>query len=474
MKALRFLVSDKFYLSVVGLLGLFFCCFVMYEVYGHYFSPIIDVGSGYYKDILHVYHNGQVIQGAHPRTFELLENDFARDRQHIFFKDNIVNQTNPDSFRVLSDRYALDAEQVYFFHTPIERADPATFEIIYGDYTRDARQVFFRGEVLSNIDPETFAILDVEYNIIRDKNGTYQDGKEITLSFPYGFARWGESFHFFDGYKLGLLEQPFESLGGWYIRDEKGVYYKFTLLSEVNPQTFTVIDTDVGRDDTTVMYKEFVLKNANPDTIEILGDGMYAWDGNSVYYLSIQEANHAHMGESGYDDLPSFRTNVREFKVLGLGYATDTKTLFYQDTDLGAYDESFQIVEGEDWDAKTDTAYFKDGARVDAVIGSWKLVSPLSFTSCTELSYEGREELRGWYEYVSDYIDSTWAFRVAEEDIRRLPLTEYGNAIKLTNVSDELEKKLKKSSEKDQMTIGIVSFLAYCEGIPRAEVSIAE
>ncbi len=469
------------YLAIV-LAGFFFCTFVAYEVYGHFFSPILDLGQGYRKDLMYVYYLDEIVEEAHPRTFQILENDFACDKKHLFYKDKVINFANPNSFRVLSNRYALDSEHVYFFHTPIPEADPSTFEVIYDDYTRDGNHIFLRGEILVDIDPETFVILDVEHNIIRDKDRAYQDGREITIDpeFPYGFKRWG-GFHYFDGYKLGLLEQPFEELGGWFIRDEKGVYYKNEQLQDVNTQTFAVIDADTGRDDTKVFYKQYVLRGANPNTIQILGDSMYAWDGRNAYYLAIQETSYEYLNEIREKGISPFLMNGEEFEILGRGYVSDKRRIFYGDTDLGIYDPSFHLVEGESWDAQTDTAYFREGNRIDRVIRNWKLTSSPLFSSCEELRYEGVQKLRGWYAYVRDYVSYSWAFVLSADSYDDLPgeiqnfypdyFSEGDYAIVLSDVDSATEKELKKSSEKKPLSIEISSFSTYCEGLPRAEIA---
>lgn len=476
MKVLYSLRKVNFYLSLAGLLGLVFCIFISYEVYGHYFSPIVEIGQGYRKDLINVYYFDEIVKEANPRTFQLLENDFARDRKYIFYKDKIVSNADPDTFHALDERYSYDEKYVYFFHTPIVGADPSSFEIIYGDYTRDDRNIYFRSEVAEMLDPETLQILDVEGNIIRDKNGMYQDLQEVNPD-SRGFSKYGynsswDDFRFFDGYELGLVEKDFEDLGGGYIRDEEGVYYEDRLLKDVNAQAFTVSSSGLGRDDVSIFYQEHLLVGADPDNTLILDYDTYAWDGKNIYYLAEKKASSERMNLNEQSTFFPFRTDAREFEILGWEYITDKKNLFYQDMNLGAYDKSFQIVEGKDWDAKTNTEYFKEGLRLEAVIGNWKLVSLPSFTPCSELRYEGTQEVQGWYEYVPDYINQAWAFRVVDEDVNQLPLTEYGRDIKLTNSNEELEKKLKKSSKKNPMTIEIVSFSAYCEGLPKAEMAL--
>jgi hypothetical protein len=74
---------------------------------------------GYEKDSYNVYHDGIILPGVDPKTFQLYEADFFSDKSWVykFFRDDKVVYKIPsfdkNTLTVLNVRYIKDAQKVY-------------------------------------------------------------------------------------------------------------------------------------------------------------------------------------------------------------------------------------------------------------------------------------------------------------------------------------------------------------------------
>lgn len=123
-----------------------------------------------------------------------------------------------------------------------------------------------------------------------------------------------------------------------------------------------------------------------------------------------------------------------------------------------------------------------DNQNQSASNDEWKIVSGSPDDICTIPVYEGNTVVHGWYVYDLNYEKKKeWLLRIADEDVSKLPLFENNKnskdfhlRVRINNLSPELEKKLKKASEKDPVEVQISRYLAYCEGVPIASIESAE
>lgn len=123
-----------------------------------------------------------------------------------------------------------------------------------------------------------------------------------------------------------------------------------------------------------------------------------------------------------------------------------------------------------------------DNQSKPANTGEWKIVSGSPDDICTIPVYEGNTVVHGWYVYDLNYAKKKeWLLRIADEDVSKLPLfadnknsKDFHLRVRLNNLSPDLEKQLKKASEKDPVEVQISRYLAYCEGVPIASIESAE
>ncbi len=77
-----------------------------------------------------------------PKTFQVINNEYAKDDSNVFYKGRIINNADSKSFNVLKKGYSTDAQSVYLFHYQIINAVPDKFEIMDGLYSRDINNLY--------------------------------------------------------------------------------------------------------------------------------------------------------------------------------------------------------------------------------------------------------------------------------------------------------------------------------------------
>ena len=212
-----------------------------------------DKGEVYYGD---TYRKGQeyylikhsrlrVLKGADPATFRYLNYDYSRDKSSVFYEGVAFPVKDVDTFELIDRAYARDRVTAYYHQQPIPGSDGSTFAVIDGGYSKDARQVFY-----STLEPR----------------GT----NPIRRSKPL----------------KGALPESFKVLGiGGYAADSAQVYYRGEVVTR-EVASFQVLERGYARTATRVYYEGKPVPGADPATfapLEQLTDTADAKDRNGTY-----------------------------------------------------------------------------------------------------------------------------------------------------------------------------------------------
>lgn len=108
-----------------------------------------DYGEGYISDCF-----VEILYGADPNTFEVLNQNWAKDKNNVYFyvvtgKTKIVNEADVKTFDIVGQSdYAKDKNNVYF-NEIIKNADPETFYVMNknSDYAKDKNNCYYMGEI---------------------------------------------------------------------------------------------------------------------------------------------------------------------------------------------------------------------------------------------------------------------------------------------------------------------------------------
>lgn len=244
----------------------------------------------YSKDKNNVYspENGwiQRVNGANPKTIKVLNQFYLKDDKNVFFNDEKILGADANSFIALDKEngYAKDKNSVYYFGQKVEGANPKTFEVISdGEYSKDDKNVYASGEIIKGADPKTFREFP-ETSYSRDKNNLYyyygEDkflGKidENKFEFLDDFIiRNGNEIYFY-GNKLKLKDAKKFKL----IKNTGIMTTSKIIVYGKNDENVYVVTPDDAPGNIRI------IENADKDTFEVMENNRYSKDKNNIYYL---------------------------------------------------------------------------------------------------------------------------------------------------------------------------------------------
>ena len=186
------------------------------------FGDVIQIlGSNYsiYKG--NVYYGNEILEGANPKTAELIGFSLLKDDKNVYYMGKKIENADIISFKVLNEYSAKDKNHVYIGNSSIglwkldKIENPETFEFLSDTINTDS----FYGKDRYNV-----------YYINR-----------IFLS-CFGTYTW-------IGFKVeGINKDKVEVLNNWFIKDDKNIYFEGKILEGVDYNTFEVLPNGDGKD----------------------------------------------------------------------------------------------------------------------------------------------------------------------------------------------------------------------------------
>ena len=239
--------------------------------------PAIGNFSNYKKDENYVYYGTDIVDGADPKTFSIINEEFAKDKSHIYYEGDMLEDSDSSTFVVGS--IPKDKTNVYLLLTcedniwdqcyrKVDGADPLTFQLFSYGFSKDKSHVFYNTEIIPEADPITFTIHD---------GGKYD--------YTYGYDK---NYIFIAGYdRVGVIKEKCNDLnqiGGYYLKCDDKVYYVDKLLVGADVKTMVPIGvtSNYAKDSKTVYFDGEIVVGADAATFGI-GDGINAKDKNYIY-----------------------------------------------------------------------------------------------------------------------------------------------------------------------------------------------
>jgi len=242
-------------------------------------NELPDIGnfSNYKKDANYVYYGTDIVVGADPKTFEIIDEQFSKDKSHVYYEGDVLEDSDSSTFVVgpipkdKSNMYLLlicEDNQWDQCYRKVEGADPTTFEPFVGGLYKDKLHIFSGTKAIPNADIATFALHD--------------GGK-------YGYSYWYDKNYIFvmayDG--IGVIKEKctnLDRIGGYYLKCDDQVYYEDKLLMGADVETMRPVGvtSNYAKDSKTVYFDGEVVVGADAATFDI-GDGINAKDKNYTY-----------------------------------------------------------------------------------------------------------------------------------------------------------------------------------------------
>ena len=303
--------------------------------------------SKYYKDKNNVYfmdnRDGKIkfkkLSYVNPKTFEMVDDTFARDDKNLYIFEYKLNGIDPKTFKKLSYEIVKDKNGLYFLEDiekenenieikvrklNIKGLDLKTFEHIDGNYYKDKNYVYYESDnnlyKIENTDLKTFEILDSSYtgygNFSKDKDYIYLNNKKLEE----------------------IDAKTFEKMRANLIRDKNGIY---KIEEDEGKYKFKIVPINIKID-----FKN--LKNLD------LG---YFKDSKNVYYFDVDKFEKIEGAEASSFEKVEYAGFYKDKNYV---YFNGKKIVGMDFKDIENRDEEWSIIELEGtWIKYKDNVYYK-------------------------------------------------------------------------------------------------------------------
>ena len=296
-----------------------------------------DSYNKYYRDKNNIYFLNdkddkmefEKLAGANPKTFEIVDDYFARDDKNVYFFNKKVIGVDAKTFEKVGYDIVKDKNGVYFLENVSEEnenseiktknlkadgIDLKTLKKLDNGYFKDKNSIYYElnGNLykIKNVDLPTFEVLNSPYSssvyFAKDKNNVYYNGKKLDGIVPNDFEHI-QSYFIKDKNGIYKFEEDeneqdlkitpinakidfknFKELDWKYFGDDKNIYYFdediFKKVDKADINSFERIDsTGFFKDKNNVYYEGEKVEGIDMNSIEVV-NGMCIKDKNSVFY----------------------------------------------------------------------------------------------------------------------------------------------------------------------------------------------
>ena len=297
------------------------------------FEFLGDSYNKYYRDKNNIYFLNdkddkmefEKLVGANPKTFEIVDDYFARDDKNVYFFNKKVIGVDAKTFEevgydIIKDKNGLhilidsNETEIKVKSLKADGIDLKTLKKLDNGYFKDKNNIYYglSGNLykIKNADLQTFEVLTSPYSssvyFAKDKNNVYYNGKKLDGIVPNDFEQI-QSYFIKDKngiYKFeeGENEQDLKitpinakidfknlkELDWKYFGDDKNIYYfdedSFKKVDKADINSFERIDfTAFFKDKNNVYYEGEKVEGIDMNSIEVV-NGMCIKDKNSVFY----------------------------------------------------------------------------------------------------------------------------------------------------------------------------------------------
>ena len=265
------------------------------------------------------------LAAVNPKTFEIIDDYFARDEKNVYFFNKKVIGVDAKTFEevgydIVKDKNGLhilidsNETEIKTKNLKADGIDLRTLKKLDNGYFKDKNNIYYglSGNLykIKNADLQTFEVLNSPYSssvyFAKDKNNVYYNGKKLDGIVPNDFEQI-QSYFIKDKngiYKFeeGENEQDLKitpinakidfknlkELDWKYFGDDKNIYYfdedSFKKVDKADINSFERIDfTAFFKDKNNVYYEGEKIEGIDMNSIEVI-NGMCIKDKNSVFY----------------------------------------------------------------------------------------------------------------------------------------------------------------------------------------------
>ena len=205
------------------------------QILGDYYS--IDKGKVYYRN--------KILEGANPKTAELIGFSLLKDDKNVYYMGERIKDIKIKNFEKLGKNYWKNDNKIYYRDKKIENADIMSFKVLNKDYAKDKKNVYDGNESIGRgiKDPKTFEFLPngIIYDTLygKDKYNVYYIENKMINCFDTYYSIYGVN---------GINKDKAEVLNEWFMKDDKNIYFGGKILEGADYNTFEVLPNGNGKD----------------------------------------------------------------------------------------------------------------------------------------------------------------------------------------------------------------------------------
>ena len=204
-----------------------------------------NLGDYYSIDKGKVYYGSGILEGANPKTAELIGFSLLKDDKNVYYMGEKIKDVKIKNFEKLGQNYWKNDNKIYYRDKKIENADIMSFKVLNEDYAKDKNNVYDGNESIGRgiKDPETFEFLPngIIYGTLygKDKYNVYYIKNKMLNCFDTYYSIYEVE---------GINRDKVEVLNKWFIKDDKNIYFEGEILEGVDYNTFELLPNGDGKD----------------------------------------------------------------------------------------------------------------------------------------------------------------------------------------------------------------------------------
>ena len=204
-----------------------------------------NLGDYYSIDKGKVYYGSEILEGANPKTAELIGFSLLKDDKNVYYMGEKIKDVKIKNFEKLGQNYWKNENKIYYRDKKIENADIMSFKVLNEDFAKDKNNVYSGNESIGRgiKDPKTFEFLPngIIYGTLygKDKYNVYYIKNKMLNCFD-------SSYFIYEVKRIN--KDKVEVLNNWFIKDDKNIYFEGEILEGVDYNTFEVLPNGDGKD----------------------------------------------------------------------------------------------------------------------------------------------------------------------------------------------------------------------------------
>jgi hypothetical protein len=167
-------------------------------------ASFTGIGYGYAKDSLHAYFEGIAFKVKDISTLKSINPYFAKDDVQAYLNQKPIAGSDGKTFEITDNNYAKDTAHIYYYGYTGEKnydigvvpCNRQSFVILDYPYAKDNAAIFFAGKKINGVDEATFKMLGHAYS--KDKQAVYIETKKIAGADAASFEVFKENDSFID------------------------------------------------------------------------------------------------------------------------------------------------------------------------------------------------------------------------------------------------------------------------------------